>query len=471
MRDPCPFESRVLSTIQKHHLLDGVVHLLVAASGGADSTALLHSIYRLKTRLGLHRLTVVHFDHRLRGEDSSEDARFVQGIAERLGLECLMGSEDVLRHQRSHRVSLEMAARACRHQFFQDAMAGCGADALATGHTANDQAEEVLLRLFRGTGPSGLAGMRPKERRGIIRPLLFVTRREVLDYLHSHGLPFREDPSNFQAICRRNVLRREVMPLLEKHFHPAVVRTLCRGAELSRDEEAYWGVLVEERWDEVCQARTPSVVHLRLAPLGDLDTALQRRVLRHAIALLKGNLQRIEACHIDAALRLAFHSTSGKSFQLPERIGVSKEGSLLVVSRDMGPGRTFDAPQIVVSKPGVYGFGDRVLRFSLVDRAALQEVADHSRSPLCACLDAAKVAWPLFLRHWQPGDRFQPLGLRGTKKLQDFFVDSKIPRSMRQEIIIVCDTEKICWIVGHRLDERAKVMGETGVLLVIEVET
>lgn len=468
MRDPYPFETLVLSTIQTHRLLEGVAHLLVAVSGGADSTALLHVLHHLKLRLGLNRLTVVHFDHRLRGEDSAEDARFVRVMAEGLGLGCITGSEDVQEHRRTHGGSLEMAARACRQRFFREAASGCGADALAVGHTANDQAEEVLLRLLRGTGPSGMVGMRPKERRGIIRPLLFVTRREVLDYLHVHGLPFREDPSNFEAICLRNVLRREVMPLLEKHFHPAIVRTLSRGAELSREEEAYWIAVVEERWGSVCETSTSSRVHLRLASLGNLHVALQRRLVRHGIALLKGNLQRIEASHINGALRLAFESISGKSVRLPGQIRVTKEGGLLVLSRYTGPESKPTVSPVVVPHPGIFRFGEWALRFSQGSRKDSMDGAGKFESPFCACLDEERVAWPIHLRRWQSGDRFQPLGLRGTKKLQDFFVDTKIPRSQRQEILLVCDMEKICWVVGHRLDERVKVTGDTQKVLVID---
>lgn len=470
MRDPCPFENRVLSTIQTHGLIDGVAHLLVAVSGGADSTALLHVLHRLRLRLGLTRLTVVHFDHRLRGEASAEDARFVRLMAEGLGFDCVTGSEDVQEHRRAHGGSLEMAARSCRQRFFREVAAEHGADALAVGHTANDQAEEVLLRLLRGTGPSGMVGMRPKERRGIIRPLLLVTRREILDYLHVHGISFREDPSNFESFCRRNVVRREVIPLLEKHFHPAVVRTLSRGAELSREEEAYWTAVVEEQWGRVCEASPPSRVHLKLASLGNLHVALQRRLVRHGIGLLKGNLERIEACHIDAALRVAFHSISGKSVRLPGRIRVTKEGDLLVLSQHTGFGNTSIVSPTVVTSSGNFRFGEWVLRFSQGSR---EEVLDHGsnfHSPFHASLDAQRIAWPIHLRHWQTGDRFQPLGLGGTKKLQDFFVDSKVPRSLRQHIPLVCDTVKICWVVGHRLDDRVKVTGDTGAVLVIEAQ-
>ncbi len=468
MRAPCTFENRILSTILTHRLVDGVVHLLVAVSGGADSTALLHVLHRLQPRLGLNRLTVAHFDHRLRGEESTEDARFVRLMAEGLGLDCITGSEDVQEHRRTRGGSVEMAARTCRQGFFREAAVACGADALAVGHTAGDQAEEVLLRLLRGTGPSGLAGMRPKERNGIIRPLLFVTKREILEYLHAHGLPFREDPSNFEATCRRNVLRREVMPLFEKHFHPAVVRTLSRGAELSREEEAYWAAVVEEQWGGVCEASPPSRVHLKLASLGNLHIALQRRLVRHGISLLKGNLQRIEACHIDAVLRLAFRSISGRSVRLPGRIRVTREGSLLVLSQHTGFANTSIASPVVVANPGNFRFGEWMLRFSQGSREEVLDVGGNFHSPFRASLDAHRIAWPIHLRHWQTGDRFQPLGLGGTKKLQDFFVDSKVPRSLRQDILLVCDTVKICWVVGHRLDDRVKVTQNTGAVLVIE---
>lgn len=463
-----PFENRVLSFIQRHDLLKGVKHLLAAVSGGPDSVALLHLLHSLKATLDLERISVVHFDHRLRGEESRKDALFVRSMAEKLELPFLLGSDDVLTHQKTQRVSLEMAARSCRHCFFQSCLAECGAQGIALGHTANDQAEEIFLRLFRGTGPSGLAGMAPRTPRGIIRPVLFLTRGEILAYLAARDISYREDASNLSNTFWRNVVRNRVIPVVEKEFYPAVVSTLCRTAQLAMDEESYWAQLMEQYWQTVQCQKTRTFISLRLHEFKNLHPALQRRLLRHAIALLKGDTYRIEAVHVEDALQLAIHSSSGRRRRLPGALHVLKEGHVLVISTE-SPDDAGDEPsEMVVPEPGIYRFGSVHLEFSLVEQPALDEMGEMGKSRECAFLDAGKISWPLTVRCWRAGDRFQPLGMKGSKKLQDYFVDARVPLRERRRIPLVCDREKICWIVGYRLDERVRITGETRTVLAVE---
>ena len=227
-------------------------HVLVAVSGGPDSVALLHVLHALSSLLRIGQLTMLHLDHQLRGEASAEDARYVQDLAAQFGIPIISRSQDVPSYQREHRVSLEMAARACRRQFFFETLRELGAQKVAVGHTANDQAEELLLRLFRGTGPSGLTGMKVSTPEGVIRPLLCVSREQILMYLNDQNLTFRTDSSNQDLFCQRNILRHQLFPLLRERFHPRVVQTLGRCAELARDEENYWDAQIQSNWPSVC---------------------------------------------------------------------------------------------------------------------------------------------------------------------------------------------------------------------------
>lgn len=463
-----PFENRVLSFIQRHDLLKGVKHLLAAVSGGPDSVALLHLLHSLKATLDLERISVVHFDHRLRGEESRKDALFVRSMAEKLELPFLLGSDDVLTHRKTQRVSLEMAARSCRHRFFQRSLAECGAQGIALGHTANDQAEEILLRLFRGTGPSGLAGMAPRTSHGIIRPVLFLTRGEILAYLAARDLPYTEDASNLCTVFRRNVLRTQVIPVLEKTFHPAIVSTLCRTAQLAMDEEFYWAQLMEQHWQTIQYQKTPTVISLRLDEFNRLHPALQRRLLRHAITLLKGDTYRIEAIHVEDALQLAVRKSSGRWCRLPGALHVMKEGRVLVISAESRDDAGDEPSEMIVQELGIYRFGSVSLEFSLVEQPTPDEIGAKGNSREFAFLDAEKISWPLTVRCWRAGDRFQPLGMKGSKKLQDYFVDARVPLRERRRIPLVCDREKICWIVGYRLDERVRITGETRTVLAVE---
>lgn len=468
MRDHDPVESRVRSFIERHELLKGIDHLLVAVSGGPDSVALLHLLHRLKNSLSLACISVLHFDHELRGEESCKDAAFVRSMAENLQLPFILGRENVAAYRESHGLSLEMAARVCRHRFFQEALGACGARCIALGHTANDQAEEILLRLFRGTGPAGLAAMPPRSKGGLIRPILFLTRREVLTYLRVHGLPHREDASNFTASCRRNVLRNEVLPLVEKHFHGSVVPVLCRCARLALDEEDFWSREVEREWKRVEDGRSPTRISLRLSDFLGMHPALQRRLIRHAIALLKGDRYGLEAVHVEAVLQLVRQSTSGRRVTLPGALQAFKEGGSVAIEVETPNGMPVNVPETLVREPGIAFFGTLRFRFSLEERQVCEAGGKSRTERMSAFLDAEKVLWPVTVRHWKPGDRFQPFGMKGSKKLQDFLVDAGIPRRVRGEIPLVCDREKICWVVGHRIDERVKVAEETRKVLCIE---
>jgi tRNA(Ile)-lysidine synthase len=466
------FEKKILAHILRHELLAPGDHVLAAVSGGPDSVALLHVLLALRADLNWDRVTVIHFDHELRGESSTRDRLFVESLAERLGLAFLCGNGGVRSLQRRRRISLEMAARSRRRSFYRESLGATGARTLALGHTADDQAEEVLLRLLRGTGASGLAGMLPKTDWGAVRPLLCVTKREILDYLAEKSLPFREDPSNLEPFCQRNVLRNEVFPLLREHFHPRTVEVLSRHAQLSLDEEDFWRDRVQAAWPTVCPRETGERVVLNLPVLLSLHRALQRRVLRRAIELARRSLMGIYFIHVENLRKWAEKPGAGGILELPAHLRALKEGERLVLAleRHLREPETFAES---ISAPGRYEFARPGLRLELSERrlepdpsGGPPEVPTASRR--LDWMDADKVLWPLTLRPWKPGDRFRPLGAGGSKKLQDFFTDAKIPRTERRGIPVLCDREKICSIPGYRLDERVKVTSETRRVLVVE---
>ncbi|GLI34465.1 tRNA lysidine(34) synthetase TilS [Desulforhabdus amnigena] len=465
------FQKRALDYIRQEKLIETGSHLLIAVSGGPDSVALLHILHVLQQVLNLTRLTALHFDHRLRGKESEGDRAFVEKLAANLRVPLVCRSEDVLAYQRQHALSLEMAARELRHRFFYDLQVRLDAQRIALGHTANDQAEEILLRLFRGTGPSGMVGMLPKTDRGIIRPLLFATRQEIMAYLSEQGLSFRDDSSNQEPFCQRNVLRLEVFPILERHFHSQVISTLARHAGLVRDEEDYWERHLEECWASVCVEEAPLRIALRISSLLSLHHAVQKRILRLAISKIRGNLQGIYSIHLENLVQWVRQSSSGKIFEFPGALWAVHKGDSLLFST-IPPLFSQPAPLSLsahIPRPGLYAFGPFHLNLSLQDRGSFPDQAMPPTSPHSVRLDADKVKWPLTLRTWQPGDRFQPMGLAGSKKLQDFFMDKKIPREQRKEIPLLCDREKICWIAGYRLDDRVKVTEQTQSVLAIEM--
>jgi len=457
--------------MQRHRMIRPGDSLLIGVSGGPDSVALLHMLKTLQIELGLQRMTAAHFEHGLRGAESLEDQAFVEKMCAELGVDCRCGAEDVRGQAREMRVSWEMAARFCRHRFLRS-LAMEENCRIALAHNANDQAEEVLLRLCRGSGPSGLAGMRPVEESGIVRPLLFATRAEILDYLDAWGIAYRNDSSNEAPVCQRNRIRLEVLPLLEKIMDTGVADCIQRHARLARDEEEYWKAILADLWPKVCLSEGEGEVRLRIGEIRELHPALARRVLRHAIDRLQGHLQRITAHHIELIFTLVREGRPGSGIHLPSSLRARLQAESLLLSLEKKrrePGPAPGEPWIIEG-PGVWSRGSLTLKLQIMQVKDMDPPLPWTTTEKHkASMDAERICWPLYLRNWQPGDRFQPLGISGHKKLQDFFVDLKIPRETRKAIDILCDSEKICWILGHRLDDRVKVTCRTQRVLFIEV--
>jgi tRNA(Ile)-lysidine synthase len=476
-----PLLRKVHAFVCQQHLIPPNQSILAAVSGGPDSVALLHVLIQLRATLQLKQVSVIHFDHQLRGEASNEDRRFVEELAERWGVAFHCGTADVQDYRGRHHISMEMAARACRHRFFRDLLEQGLGDRIAIAHTANDQAEELLLRLVRGTGPAGMAGMLPKTANGLIRPILLATRSEILRYLADHDLTWRDDPSNRDLNHQRNIVRHQVLPLFENHFHGSIVEVLSRHARLVQEEEHLWGEILEREWPALVEEQDGNRLVLRLTALSQLAHGLLCRILRRALQQFRGSRHGSFYRHIESLCHLVKRRRPSSSVDLPERVRARVEGDRLIFEFGPGPrgrgeahaetrrrGDKKETSALIVSKPGVYVLGSRKLSIEIRSLARGMEEFAFPASTDAACCDAAKLQWPLSLRHWQPGDRFSPLGLKGSKKLQDFFTDAKLPRQAREQVLLLCDQEKIVWVVGHRLDERVKVTPGTEQVLVLQ---
>lgn len=458
-----PFEKKTLAYIRRRRLVDAKPSLGVAVSGGPDSVALLIVLNALKPLLRIDALIVLHYDHGLRGEESSADRRFVEELAGRLDCEVVVGEGDVRQVQRDRRVSLEMAARLCRRAFFLEAMHCRDMHRLALGHTADDQAEEVLLRLCRGTGPGGLRGMQAETAEGFIRPLLWAGRAEILEYLNEQGRSFREDTTNREGFCQRNRVRHEVLPLLEKIFHPRVRRVLCRYADRAAEDEEFWDRLVADAWCRVVVSERSDLVVLDRREMQTLHGALSSRVFRRALETI-GFSTGIFAVHVKALEDLLRKAPSGREVTLPAGVRAYREGSTVVLTR-RGEEPPMEESHAMWG-PGRYGLPQFQAEVTIQERGGHEgKIGDGG--PWTVVLDAEAVLWPLKVRTVRPGDRFRPFGGPGSKKLQDFFTDAKVPRTGRPKVPLVCDGEKICWVVGYRLDDRVKVTDRTRKVLEI----
>lgn len=460
----------VRQAVVRYRLIRPGEHVLTAVSGGPDSVALLHLLLRLKDQLPME-LSVFHMDHGLRAE-SADDAAFVRALAERWGVPAIVVRENVAAQRRPGE-STQEAARRLRYSAMRRVAAEIGATRIALGHHADDQAETVLMRFLRGAGTAGLGGMR--RRRGpFIRPLLDVSRADVEEYCRAFGLEARQDPTNLQTSYLRNKIRLELLPKLEAEYNPGVRLALNRTAALLQDDDDLLDVLAHRAYRRMRRETGDGAVALPAAELARTPRALRRRIVRHAWREAAGLTAREDADewtpaalvfeHVAAVLAL-LEGNAGDAVDLPRRVRARREGDFLTLRRvgesDAAP--AFAVPLTIPGTTVIPGVGAIEARFVDDPERADRPGRDG------AWLDWEKLAPPLVARSWRAGDRMRPLGLGGTKKLQDLFVDEKVPAAQRRRVPVVVDANGIVWVAGLRVDERAAAGPESRRILQLRV--
>lgn len=466
--------SRVIHSIHQHRMFQAGDAVLAGVSGGPDSAALIHILHRLASRFSI-RLGIGHLHHGLRGEDADEDARFVEKLARTLNLPFHSENQDVEAYRRRHRLSPEDAARRVRYDFFERIRREHGYDRVALGHHADDNAELVLMNLLRGSGKTGLSGIPPVREDRFVRPLIGLTRAEILDYLESEGISCRTDASNTDIRYLRNRIRRELIPLLQRDYQPEISDNLNRLADILRSEEEWIEGIIVHLFDRCLLHAARDEAILSAPALQDLPTAPRRRIIRMGIERVKGDLRRITFTHVEDICHILNRRHEGRKLDLPDRIRVAATGETLRISKEKQPLRR-KSPQSErvefdrdIPGPGTYEIpkiGSR-LRLSLISRnihANFRKSGQYT-----AFFDMDKTGFPLHVRNIRPGDRFTPLGMTGTRKLAEFFIDQKIPQEERIRCPLLLCQEKIIWVVGHRMDDSVKVSPDTERVLTAEL--
>jgi len=460
-----PLARRMAEAARTRRLFSPGDRLLAAVSGGPDSVALLSLLTELSPSWKLV-LWAVHVNHGLRGAESEEDARFVARLCERLGVELISERVDLTGPARRRaRQSLQEYAREARYAAMQRVGQACGSDKIALGHTADDQAETLLMWMLRGSGTTGLAGIRPSRGPQFIRPLLDFSRADIVAYLEAQGLEFREDSSNAKLLYLRNRVRHELLPTL-KRFNPAVLKVLGRQAEILREEDLCLQHSASAHLVQMaCQDAEGTVVVDRAALLA-LPLALQRRMVRILIRQTSGMVKAPTFGAVSAVLDQVIHGRSGSAItvqgaQIARTYGhiqFRPRRASLNASLGAGPEAWGDAEKgVALPVPSTLSWPltGQMIRVSFDSSAAadLSNAPTHPRS--VAAFDADRFTMDLSVRSWRPGDVFQPLGMGGRrKKLQDYFADIKLPREERSRIPLIVAPEGILWVAGHRLDHR-----------------
>ena len=453
-----PLTQRVLHSIDRDALIPPGARVLAACSGGGDSVALAALLCELEPETDWSVAGLLHVNHGLRGASADEDEAFCRQLARGLGVPITVERADVAALARAERISVEAAGHRIRYELFERVVREGAADLVATAHTRDDQAETVLLRLIRGAGPAGLAGIRPRIG-AVVRPLLDVRRRELREYLRLRGLSHREDPTNRDERVLRNRVRRRLIPFLAEHFSPAITDVLARGAAIARDDADWIDAAANAAAVEIVQC-TEGGVDADAGRLAAAAPAIARRIARSALE--RAGERRVGFDHVERLRRLADAGGTAPAVADFPGCRVERDGPTLRLRRRSGRA----APEVVNIGSG-FEYPLAVPGEVEIAEAGLRILAERGERPdrlvaggAVAVLPAGRVAPPLTVRSWRPGDVFRPLGLGGhRKKLQDFFVDRRIPRDRRGAVPLVVDAKLgIVWVAGHAVSEAVRLI-------------
>lgn len=421
--------------------------VLAAVSGGPDSMAMLHF---LSIFPGI-KPAALHVNHGIRGREAEKDALSVKEYCKERGIPFILRSFDVPSHAKKKKISLEEAGREIRYRVLENTAKKIRADKIALAHNADDNVETFIMRLMRGTGLRGLCGIPPVRGR-IVRPLLDVWKKEVLEYCRKHNVPFRTDKTNFSTKFTRNKIRHLIIPMLEKE-DPRLKHKVLRYIKSFLKDYTLLNRKVEELSKKLLK-RTGEDVRIEKKKLLSLPEGLKGFMVREAIERLNGNLLNIEEVHISDILSL-----ERGYICLPNGLFAAADSSKILITKKK-PGR---------AKAVIFKYELRIPGYREIRESGTGITAEIVKAPRNfkniksneAYLDASKIKGGLTVRNFRKGDFFVPLGMKGRKKLQDFFVDLKVPVEERKRIPIVCDREKVVWIAGKRIDDRVKLDNKT----------
>lgn len=474
------FIQKCQQTITAHGMLRRGDAVLVGVSGGPDSMALLHLLLTLAAPMNL-RLGIAHLNHCLRQSASDDDEGFVKSVAAKSRLPVFVEKTNILKQKKTGR-SLEESGREARYLFFNSICRKHGFTKIAVGHHREDNAEQILLNLIRGSGAAGLCGI-PPVRENIIRPLIQITPSEILDYLSQNNIEFMVDQSNSDTQFLRNSVRHQLLPLLRQNYNPNISEALNRLGGILRAEEEWLNALIDPLFNAALISSDDRQVILSVPEMMNFHDAAVRRVLRKAILTIKKDLRRITLAHIDSAARLIANHPPAARLDFPGQIRVLKNNDRLIVRKELKNLRIATAKAAKPVSFAYHASKDAIVAqttlfikeinmsvsFYQMSMDWIQNISTLERDT--AFLDWDTLQFPLEIRNVRPGDRFSPIGMKGTQKLKKFFNANNIKPVKRTEIPIFVSGDAIIWIGGLRIADPFKVTQKTSTVLKVTISS
>ncbi len=463
-------EKKVLAYIRQQDTLRQGERVLLGVSGGADSVCLLVVLCALKEELGLH-LHVAHVNHGVR-EEAEADSEYVRKLCEEMGVPFSLQKIDMNALAARWKCSSEEAGRKARYDFFRVLKEEIGADKIAVAHNMGDCSETMLFHLFRGSGMSGLTGIRP-VRGEIVRPLLCLERREIEEYLQSREIPYCHDKTNDGDAYTRNRIRHHILPYAEQEVVSGATRNIYEAARHIALVQDYLEEQTELAWKEVLLGGSNTRLELDIPKLTRLHEVLQKELLRRAITTLAGSCKDITREHIDS-LHFMMREAGNRQVYLPYRLRGERSYDRLIVY--VPEERKEACEEICIEKealgeePVYHVFGPRIIELCV--RSFDGNLQDIPQNQYTKWLDYDKIKGNLKIRHRENGDFFSVKTTNGPgrKKLKDYFIDEKIPRQQREEIPLLAEEHHVLWLMPYRISEYFKVSSETRKVLQISIK-
>lgn len=459
-------EERVIKNVYKHKLIKENDNIILGLSGGPDSMVLLHILLYVRERISFN-LVVAHINHGVRGEEALKDEKFTEKVAKELGLDFFSTKADMVGLAKEKNISEEEAGREIRYGFFRELIKELGHGKIAVAHNRNDQAETLLMRIMRGTGIDGLAGMSFKSD-DIIRPILDINRWEIEKYVEDNSIETVVDKTNLETIYSRNKVRLELIPYIKENFNPNIIDTLFRLSENAKLDSSFLEECSGKVYKSISKEKSASVV-MKSDLFMEEDKAVKNRIIRKAIYNLIHTLQGIEEVHISSVVDLFNKGETGKRIDLPNNLLAKVSYNNLIIEKNINE----DMAEVCENKEEtILQIGQNYLEeykleinLKIIDR---KYINFKNVSSNVKFFDYDIMNEEIWIRTRNPGDRFAPIGMKGRKKIKDYFIDEKIPRDLRDEIPLLMCGENIIWVIGYRMSEDYKVKKETRNVLRVE---
>ncbi|MDQ1238920.1 MAG: tRNA(Ile)-lysidine synthase [Thermodesulfobacteriota bacterium] len=456
------FLKEVRGTIQRHHMIPERTGVLAAVSGGPDSVAMLHALCELSMEMNF-RVVVAHLDHALR-EEAAGDAEFVCNLAEELGLEWRCRRVDVRGKARSEGISIEEAGRLLRYEFLEEIRRSVSVPVIASGHHRDDALETFFLRLFRGSSVEGLCGI-PAVRGNIVRPLMGVSRQQIMAFLEENRIPYRVDSSNFDSSVDRNFVRNQLFPFIEDRF-PSFRKPMARTMKVIETEDHFLEGTSEEFYASAVSLQGREMV-LNRKQLCEFPEAIARRVVMKALHCFTGPGTRYTQSHLDLIFSVVFNVRPSGHVHLPRGLTIQRNYDQIRLTRGIEDA-TRQPFVISVQYPGLVSIPDSDFRFRFRMLSPDLESIDFGTKD-AVYYDADELSFPVTLRSPRPGDRFRPWGMKGKRKLKKVLVDAKVPLHERAGLPLVEKDGEIVWVPFVRRGFQAPVGSHTRQILEIAV--